>query len=428
MLTTKLKSLSFFWRSFLVFALFVLLVSAHVAQSATIYPAGSLLQPNDVTTTHIRDATIVNADVSQSASIDSTKLKAGTGTGLVIMSDGQKFATSTKVKFATTTDDYYFFGGEIHASSTNFNGQALTWPSDAGSNTNVLTTDGAGTLTWTAAAPTTLDASVTAGETLVAGNAVFMATSTTATSTATTIGITNDNTQNIGRVGANGSEQCQSTTETGTRLVNGVRATVKTAGSPSDNFLVILRPDQGAEPGSQSLATSTRTSASLTGTFVAYDFMFDTAQTLTTATKYWICFYRSGALNDTDYYQIAAKDASSDYANGELFLFNGSWVASGRDFIGHLFKTYTAGRAYKTISDTWDHSQSFIGFVKTGASAGASATVSVQGVATGLSGLTAGHLYYTSSTQGGVSATAGTFARKVGIGMSATTILITNNW
>lgn len=405
-----------------------LLFYTPLANAISVTSITAPLTTGDINSDKILDGTIVNADVSNTANIDSNKLRINGSQGYVLVSDGANIATTTGFKVATSTGDVYVFSARLHASTTNFNGQNLTWPSDTGSNTYALTTDGAGTLSWSASAPSALDISVTAGETLVAGNAVFMATSTTATSTITTIATTNDNTQNIGRVGASGSQQCQSTTETPARYIHGIRATVKTAGSPTDNFLVILRPNEGTDPGGQSLATSTRPAATLTGTFVAYDFMFASPQVLTGATKYWICFYRSGADDDTNYYQIAAKDASSEYANGELFLYNGSWVASGRDYVGYAFLQYTAGRVYRTLSDTWDHSQSFIGFVKTNASAGASATVSVNGVAIGLSGLTAGHLYYTSSTLGGVSSSAGTFSRKVGIGISATTMLITNQW
>lgn len=50
-----------------------------------------------------------------------------------------------------------------------------------------------------------------------------------------------------------------------------------------------------------------------------------------------------------------------------------------------------------------------------------------QGVVTGLSGLTAGAIYYLSNTVGAISTTAGTVTKKIGRALSATTLLIIND-
>lgn len=68
----------------------------------------------------------------------------------------------------------------------------------------------------------------------------------------------------------------------------------------------------------------------------------------------------------------------------------------------------------------------FHGFVTNSPSALAAATVQIAGVVTGLSGLLPNKIYYLSDTPGAISATAGTNSRKVGIALTATTLLITN--
>lgn len=68
----------------------------------------------------------------------------------------------------------------------------------------------------------------------------------------------------------------------------------------------------------------------------------------------------------------------------------------------------------------------FVGFVTNSPSATAAATIQTAGIVTGLSGLTPLKVYYLSDTLGAISATAGTNSRKVGIALSTTTLMITN--
>lgn len=65
----------------------------------------------------------------------------------------------------------------------------------------------------------------------------------------------------------------------------------------------------------------------------------------------------------------------------------------------------------------------FVGFARTSASSGSSVPVRYSGVVTGLTGLAAGTTYYIGSTAGVVASTG---TRKVGIGLSSTSLLITN--
>ena len=108
-------------------------------------------------------------------------------------------------------------------------------------------------------------------------------------------------------------------------------------------------------------------------------------------------------------------------ANGNTLTNNGSAVFStDTPFVNSGISTADAS--------TSETSDSFIGFASAAGVDGATVSIVIAGEVTGLSGLTAGALYYLSDTAGGISATAGTVTRKVGIATSATTLLITNIW
>lgn len=81
-------------------------------------------------------------------------------------------------------------------------------------------------------------------------------------------------------------------------------------------------------------------------------------------------------------------------------------------------------KAWKTDSDDVNTTNAFIGFALEAGNADESKLVQLNGIVTGLSGLTAGADYYIGSTVGAIQTTAGTNALKVGIALSTTTLLI----
>lgn len=90
----------------------------------------------------------------------------------------------------------------------------------------------------------------------------------------------------------------------------------------------------------------------------------------------------------------------------------------------------TAGRWYKADADLTYGSTGATGLgcvVSTTITAAATGNIRLQGRVTGLSGLTAGSLYYISATAGGITATAPTNARAVGIA-DTTTSLVFSQW
>lgn len=86
----------------------------------------------------------------------------------------------------------------------------------------------------------------------------------------------------------------------------------------------------------------------------------------------------------------------------------------------------TAGRWYTADSDNTYSSTTaaLIGFAPTAIASGASGTIRLAGRVTGLAGLTAGELYYVSSTAGAVTATPPTNARFMGKADSTTVLIV----
>lgn len=142
------------------------------------YPPGALLQPNDVTSSHIRNGEIVNVDVSPTASIYARKIQVGGTQGSLLLSDGYTIATSSQVRVATSTGDLYVLGGRIHATTTNFGGVNYAWPSADGTNGQVLQTNGSGTLSFASVGGMVVHQSTTTAVQMAQATSTTFATST----------------------------------------------------------------------------------------------------------------------------------------------------------------------------------------------------------------------------------------------------------
>lgn len=87
-----------------------------------------------------------------------------------------------------------------------------------------------------------------------------------------------------------------------------------------------------------------------------------------------------------------------------------------------------ASSATPTNNQFNNRHDAFLGFAASPITANTLGTFITNGVATGFSGLTPGSQYYLNDTPGTVGKSPGTNTRKVGIAVSATTMLITNIW
>lgn len=147
--------------TFFLILLITVFATPVVSFALVSYPPGALLQVGDVTTSHIRDNTITNADISPTAAISATKVAGGSNSGLVMLSTAGGLATSTTLSFATTTNTLNVTGELLVTATTTLNGVGYSWPDADGSSAQVLQTDGAGQLSWVDSGRTLLYATTT---------------------------------------------------------------------------------------------------------------------------------------------------------------------------------------------------------------------------------------------------------------------------
>jgi len=129
----------------------------------------------------------------------------------------------------------------------------------------------------------------------------------------------------------------------------------------------------------------------------------------------------------------------SSYANGVSgrSLDSGvTWSTPDATITGDIYfkifeTTNIAGRIYKTsansavsLSSLQSWTKNFLGFVQATVVSGVTASVQLTGQFIGLTGLTIGRDYFLSNTAGAIGLTAGTVSKKIGIALSATSILI----
>lgn len=129
-----------------------------------------------------------------------------------------------------------------------------------------------------------------------------------------------------------------------------------------------------------------------------------------------------------DSYKLANLLALTVSSVGTGIAFNAIGVMEIKPFTA---STYRASLATSNAGSTigWNtpwKSTAFVGFSAGGYALNATVTSVINGIATGLSGLAPGNLYYLNDTAGTVGLAVGTNTRKVGIATSTTTMLITN--
>jgi len=215
---------------------------------------------------------------------------------------------------------------------------------------------------------------------------------------------------------------------------------LKKNGSPTDNINVEIWSDNSNVPGVK-LCTITLAGSTLTGSFAWYTVYLGDFIPVVSGTNYHLVLSRSGA-NDADNYYVWAADIStsspahsSGYtttSDATRVLRRGATATTVATIsVGvsphsdAIFKTYKADTATAVLRQTRGTSdfltKNFIGFAPSAISNGASGSVIRQGLVTGLSGLSPGLLYYLSDTAGAISTSSGTYNAPVLVAKTATT-------
>jgi len=151
--------------------------------------------------------------------------------------------------------------------------------------------------------------------------------------------------------------------------------------------------------------------------------VFSSPVSVSTNTQY--CFTCFGASFTGD----VEHTSSSVYSGGTAITTNdngSTWTAQTTDLTFSVIEIDTVSGEISPADTTLqgDLSDNFTGFSVSSIAASGTGPVITDGVVTVLSGLTPGSTYYLSDTPGSISTSAGTVSRKIGLALSATTLLI----
>lgn len=131
-----------------------------------------------------------------------------------------------------------------------------------------------------------------------------------------------------------------------TATIGKVTLKLAAAGTISGLMTCSIRADNSGVPASSDLvAAGTVNTSVLTGSYADVDFIFSTAQVLTSGTTYWICLTSDIAYSGSNFIQWAVS-GNGLYPSGimKYFLANtGAWTStSPTDYTGDdlLFKEY----------------------------------------------------------------------------------------
>ena len=192
-------------------------------------------------------------------------------------------------------------------------------------------------------------------------------------------------------------------------------------------FTVSLRADDAGKPHSTVLGTGTCTYTKVSNiSDYSVNFSFASPVSVSPLTKYWIVI----SINASNYVTLKSRNvgtgASVSYDAGT------NWSSAGTNGYDTSISVYTvdteAGKLYQ-CSALYPNSRTigFVGFATESKTAGNSTAFQVNNVFSNLTGLTAGIPYYLSDTYGAISSSPGTNSKKVGLSLSATSLLIKND-
>ncbi len=438
--------LSNWLRYTVVFALGIAIAIPFATHALVSYPAGSLIQPGDVTGTIIRSATITANNI----------------------------ASSTAFTFASTTS-YVVNTGALTATSTatlpasiNINGVAYTFTGSQGANGTALVNNGSGTVSWGASVAQSTIGTYTAGDSITAGAPVYVANGGTFITLDT-------NSYNSG----SGTSLTVSHT-VGTGLNRVLIEAINIAGNPStvsctynsvsmqqiltnynfggSQYLVVFKLVSPAI-GTHNIVCSW--TGSLGWQSIGESYLgvsatapIEAAQTgggggtwstsLTTVTnRDWIVSIvgntgtgtPNNGTNCTNRYAGTQNIALCD-SNGALtppgsYNLTGGFTGGsngGIEFglspVDPTATSNTGTYVYNASAAQASTEATDIGIANSTVAALATEPVTMSGIATGLSGLTTGTVYYLSNTTGTLGTSAGTISQIIGSAISATSLVV----
>lgn len=263
--------------------------------------------------------------------------------------------------------------------------------------------------------------SFTAGESLSANDAVFVASGNIVSSNVSQA------TQDSSAAVWGNNRYCQTfqTSSTAGSIIS-LTLYLGNPAAQSSSLNIYIYATSGGQPTGSALGTIA-TNQSVISSAGEYTFAFTSPVAVSGSTTYAIVL--STPLQGVGGYTSWYYKNSNVYANGS-YGYSGdagaTWTMdTGKDF---YFKanesSYYPGKVYKAVTSSDDEKVlNFVGFATSAVSAGDSCSVKVVGVVSGFTDLTPGSGYYLSSSSGLISTTK-TYPGQVGVAISSTEILI----
>lgn len=255
----------------------------------------------------------------------------------------------------------------------------------------------------------------TASDAITAGNAVIIGDGASTNSATVSTG-------HGSAYGCNSSDWMSQKFTTGTRDKSIKSVTVWVGDSGANTVLTAsIRANSAGQPTGSDIGGLTGTVNINTAGSLARTITFSTPIPVSASTDYHVIFRGAGTCNI--YGNASSGQGTNSSANS-----GSTWSASNGALELSMTKIDTVAGQITPSSATNTFSSAmynnFIGFASENISASGVGAVITGGVVTGLSGLTTGSTYYLSDTNGAISLSAGSNSRKVGIALSATSLLI----
>lgn len=398
----------FLRKNYLAFSVLAVgvLVSALILQSK---PAGAItvstprlpIQPGDITSSKILDGTIVDADVSSTAGIATSKLATSSALNLLTNNAQQFVGVKDFAAIPTTT---------------------TTMPTASGQLVSKLYADSLGGISHVTAS---------SGDTFTINSPVFVGDGSiydyfyVSSTIQDHYAIFNNSTVTIGQFAM---QAAQSFRVTSTFDLANAAMQLKKEGTPTGNMYFLLTPDAAGVPSSTIIASTTNLDVStLTTAYLWHKLAFQTTSSIATGTTYWIIASGTAVESGTAFVDIQTTSAACNTCTVKL-KGSGAWEAGTiGNFNFTLGAKSTAGLIYAANAISATSTNRFIGFATAAAAPNENVTINLTGAPTSFSALIAGAVYYLSDSAGAISTTPGEISKKVGVSISSTTLVIIQN-
>lgn len=186
---------------------------------------------------------------------------------------------------------------------------------------------------------------------------------------------------------------------------------LKKVASPTDNLYIEIQTDNAGEPSGTVVTNGTSDNvdgSTLTTGFTDISFTWSAEPNIEAGNRYWFVIKRSGAGDDTNYYQAEYSSVNA-FRSGAALKYTNSWTVN-TGVNDDLVFTMTGVDAVvvKAINTSYNSSRgrlAWLGFINVDADEGNIAQIQTQGRLEGFTGLSPTSKYYIHTTGGEITTT-----------------------